>query len=430
MSRNKKGQFQKGNSAATKKRAIYMRHDTKVPETPREDLTKHLNDDFIPFGVNNDFPQATASLARKSPVHRALLRSKTSYITGSNFVTDNEKLKGFLDQANEKESFRDVNRKAIYDKLSGGNGFIQLIHDSSGNLLKAFHIDYTKCRLSADGLNIIIHPNWLKYRNSRKLAAVIPLYPNFTKSEEGNLRVSMVHLKDYEPEFHHYGIPSSIAGNDAAGIAYKTNKWNVSRLDNDFKTSGILIVDSDFSDEDAESFETDFRNQFTGEGKQGQVMMIRKNIGDNTEGTKFVPVTNGTEGDWIQLHKQSTDELIIAHNWFRSLSGLALEGQLGNTQQIKNEYKIAINTVVEDEQKNLLSVYNRIFSDFGMDDPDLAIFNKPIIELHEVDSNAIGGIQEIIDKVKNEQLNEEQASLLLELSYGINKEQSTILING
>ncbi len=417
------GQFKKGNKVAKKKKAKYKAYHKQVPNTPRENPTRNENDEFIPQGVANDFPHALASLNRKSPVQRALLRSKTNYITGDGFITEVDKLEQFLQRANAKETFRDVHRKIVNDKLSQGNAYLQIVY-KGGELLAAFHIDATKCRVSVDEKSVIIHPDWLRYQNNRDLAQTVAIYPEFTKGDKG-ARVSMIHIKDYEPEFHFYGIPSSIAGLDAAGIAYKTNKWNVSRLDNDFKTSGILIVDADFSDEDARQFDLDFDKEFTGEGNQGRVLKIRKNVGDNNEGTKFVPVTNNTEGDWISLHKQSTDELVISHQWFRSLAGLGESGQLGNTQQIRNEYTIALNTIVSDEQKNLLSVYNNIFEDFGLHDPELALVNKPIVELKDIDIN---GILNVVAKVKAGEISKDGAILLLQLSYGVTKENSVILI--
>lgn len=426
LSKDNKGQFQKGNKAAKKvvSKTRYLKHTTRVPEAPRERPLNQLNDVFIPYGVNNDYGSALASIARKSPVHRALITSKTRYITGSNFLTEIESLKKFLDASNEKETFRDVHRKLIRDKLQSGNAYWQVIHDSSGNLLKSFHIDYTKCRLSASLKDIIIHPDWSRYQTSRKEAVTIPIFPDFTVVD--GLRVSMVHIKDYEPEFSHYGIPSSIAGLDSAGIAYKTNKWNISRLDNDFKTSGVLIIDSDFSDQDAIDFQKDFDNEFTGEGKQGKVLMIQKNVGEGRESTNFIPISNASEGDWINLHKQSSDELVIAHNWFRSLSGLSEAGSLGSTQQIRNEYKIALNTVVNDEQTNLISVYNNIFEAFGIGDENLSIFNKPIIELTDIDINEI---LTLIEKHKAGDISKEAVLKLMQISGGISKEEATILIS-
>ena len=52
----------------------------------------------------------------------------------------------------------------------------------------------------------------------------------------------MIHYKDYEPTFEHYGVPPYIAGFNVSAIAYKTDKWNISRLDNSFQLSGVTTV--------------------------------------------------------------------------------------------------------------------------------------------------------------------------------------------
>ena len=428
--RSKNGQFTKGNKAAAKKqpnsKTIVSFHSS-TPDTaqPVPTDTDRIREDFIPQGVSNDWPNALAALYRKSSTHRALINSKTHYITGSNFATENERLSTFLDNSNSQESFRDVHRKLVKDKLLTGNAYWQLVYTEDGSFLNTFHIDSTKCRLSKDGKKVLINPKFStgeRVNKNDKLTKSVPIYPDFTT--QGGFRVSMVHEKDYEPQFTWYGVPSYIAGIDAAAIGYKTDKWNLSRLDNSFKTSGVLILQTDMEEEEAILFDRDFDAQFTGEGNTGKVLKIRKPNGEERDGSKFIPFENVTDGDWINLHVLSNDDLVISHNWWRSLAGIATEGKLGNTQQIRDEYQLALNTIVEDEQRSWLDVYGRIFDDFGMGDENLSIINKSPIQLHEASS-----VIEVVEKFNREELTEDQAKFILVNNFGITQNQSTILIN-
>ena len=49
--------------------------------------------------------------------------------------------------------------------------------------------------------------------------------------------------------FEHYGVPPYIAGFGVSAIAYKTDRWNISRLDNSFQLSGVMMLDSTMDDE-------------------------------------------------------------------------------------------------------------------------------------------------------------------------------------
>ena len=66
--------------------------------------------------------------------------------------------------------------------------------------------------------------------------AAQPRLAAFVRQANGTLRTA-IHYKDYEPAFEHYGVPPYIAGLNVSAIAYKTDRWNISRLDNSFQSA-------------------------------------------------------------------------------------------------------------------------------------------------------------------------------------------------
>lgn len=120
--------------------------------------------------------------------------------------------------------------------------------------------------------------------------------------------------------FSHYGVPPYIAGMNVSAIAYKTDKWNISRLDNSFQLSGVMMLDASVdSDAQAEEIVRAAKRNFA--GNPGQVMfMIRE--GTEADTSRFIPIESANEGDWHSLHQQATSDIVVAHSWFRALSGL------------------------------------------------------------------------------------------------------------
>ena len=49
--------------------------------------------------------------------------------------------------------------------------------------------------------------------------------------------------------FEHYGVPPTIAGFSVSAIAWKTDRWNIPRLDNSFQLSGVMMLDSSVDNE-------------------------------------------------------------------------------------------------------------------------------------------------------------------------------------
>lgn len=333
------------------------------------------------FGSDNLFPQAVALLNRKSTVHRGILNSKTKFISGKAVVCDEKdvKLGQWLKNCNANgESLRAVLAKVIFDKLAFGNSFMELVTNAKGTFLNIYHQDATRCRLSKEKTHIYLHHDWRLVGGEKADMKKLPLYPVFEETEDGYLR-SIIHTKEYEPEFENYGVMDWIAGLQVSAIAYKTDKWNISRLDNSFNTSGVLVVSGEFkSDQDWEEFQNSFERDFIGEGKQGKILLLSQQPGQEPDaGTRFVEVGSQAEGDWKGLHLQSTSDLITAHGWFRSLSGIA-DNTGFDTQRILNEYEVALNTTIIDEQAKFIETLSKPIAGVLRFDPSTISFvNRP-----------------------------------------------------
>lgn len=354
---------------------------TTIPEIVIEekDNRRIKSKEYIPFGTDNLYPQALAALYRKSVPLRGIIDSKVSYVKAAGFQVDEKDLKGleFIKKVNLKnQSLTTVYSRYLTDKFFSGNSYLEIVTNTKKDFLYIYHTQTVKCRLSNTGESVLIHPNWELYKKGDKLTKEIPLYPKF--KSEGSIKRSMVHVTDYEPDFDYYGVPKYISALDSAAIGYKTNKWNVSRLDNSFQSSGVLVIDGQMSDDDAKALKTEFKKEMLGEGNQGKVLMIIKKLGG--EGTEYTPINSNSEGDWIELHNQSNDDLIIANGWKKSLAGIS-ESTGFDTKRILNDYQVMKSTFILDEQNNFIELIQGIAKDFNVDLSTLSIKNTPPISL-------------------------------------------------
>ena len=160
-----------------------------------------------------------------------------------------------------------------------------------------------------------------------------------------------------------------------SAIAYKTDRWNISRLDNSFQPSGVMILDDAVDNEsDAERMVRNAEERFA--GKPGQVMFIVKD-GSESDNSRFVPISTTSDGDWEALHEQATNDIVVAHSWFRSLSGLDYSTGF-NSERILHEYEIALNTVILTEQEELLEPLRELLTNIlKVDASSLEFVNRP-----------------------------------------------------
>ena len=327
------------------------------------------------WGDDNMLPYALSLMARNSTAHRRIINDKADYIAGKGFTfSEGVPLLGELvNRANgEGETLRSVVARLALDEAMFGNAFMEVVTDSSHSFLSLYHVDASKCRRAKDTEHVVMHHDWRAFRASE--ARTLPLYPNFEEQEDGTLR-SVVHYKDYEPMFSHYGVAPYIAGLNAAAIIYKTDKWNISRIDSSFQLSGIMMLDGAVDSEaEADRIARMAEERFA--GNPGQVLFVLRDHAEN-KGSQFIPINTSSDGDWHSLHEQSESDLVVAHSWFRSLSGLDYASGF-STERILHEYEVALNTVILSEQEQLLEPIRHILRTiFGIDASSLAIINRP-----------------------------------------------------
>jgi len=442
--RTNKGTFDKGNQVAKKENkkqigsfyAKSVASQEKVISEKKE--TETNSEDYIPFGTDNQFPQKATELFRRSAVVRSVVLSKRAYVVGKGFKTEDANFMAW--NPNATETTEDLLLKLSLDKLNVGNAYIEIV--KSNGVVNMYHKDATTARLKKGGEAIIFHPDWKKFKGNEKLSKILPLYPKFERID--GFERSVLHIKDYEPEFSHYGIPSNIGGVDSANINYKTNRWNLSRLDNAFSVSGVMNIKANFSTEDAKSFKEDLNNAFTGDGNAGKVLTIVDEQGAENGGTSFTPIQQNEEGNWLTLHERATEEILISNQWFGSLAGLQISSGF-DTNRIKNDYQIAMSTVIPYEQRFFIEAFYKVIKEqIGWDLLDLSIENEsPIDEEKEIyayhiDSGVVSinearerlGFAPIEDpnEQKNKELKEQLSLLNLATSAGMSIEDARKLI--
>lgn len=327
------------------------------------------------WGGDNMLPYALSLIARNSVAHRRIINDKANYIAGKGVVCDDSLhiVKRLISSVNgDGETLRSVIARLALDEAMFGNAFMEVVTDSQHSFLSLYHIDASKCRIARDSENVILHHDWQTFRSSE--ATTLPLYPTFREQEDGTLR-AVVHYKDYEPMFSHYGVAPYIAGLDAAAILYKTDRWNLSRIDNSFQLSGVMMLDGIAGDEDeANRLVRIAEEKFS--GNPGQVLFVLRNSSKD-DSSQFIPIDSNADGDWAKLHEQAESDLVVAHSWFRSLCGLDYASGF-STDRILQEYEVALNTVILAQQEQLLEpIRNIITLIFDINASSLSIVNKP-----------------------------------------------------
>ncbi|MFI3285021.1 MAG: phage portal protein [Rikenellaceae bacterium] len=334
-----------------------------------------VSEKYWRWGDDNLFPLALAQMSRRSTIHRRIINDKADYISGKGVAIDTKmkRTAHFVECVNgSSETLRQLLYKLSFDKALFGNAFLEVVTDSKQSFVSLYHHDASQCRVSKKQGHILMHPTWIGFTPNDSVE--LPLYPLFEPQEDGTMR-SMIHYKDYEPTFEHYGVPPYIAGMNVSAIAYKTDMWNISRLENSFQMSGVMLLD-DAVDSEAEAERVVRSAQEKFGGKPGQVLFVVKD-GSETDNSRFIPLTSSSDGDWCALHDQAVSDVVIAHSWFRALSGLDYSSSY-SSDRILHEYEVALNTIILSEQEELMEPIKMVMEQFlGESTESLMIVNRP-----------------------------------------------------
>ena len=66
---------------------------------------------------------------------------------------------------------------------------------------------------------------------------------------------------------------------------------------------------------------------------------------DKENEANWTEISTTYEGSFLELKNVVTDTIVSACQWSRSMAGLATTGAIGNNQQLKNEYEVAMKPV-------------------------------------------------------------------------------------
>ena len=360
-----------------------------VPQNIEEpqDISK-IRTKFIPFGTNNLFPQYLAELGRKSSTHRSVLAQKTIFTSGAKFVSNNEDISDYIKDVNaDGESLRMIFKKLASDYYTFGNAYLEgVLYDGGMNL---YHIDATTVRMSKDKKEAYVHPDWAKYNTMKEDLNIIPIYPEV----KGNRFI--LQFKDYEPTFSFYGLPDYVAALEHIAVDYEIGKWNHTKFKNGFQPSAIVEISGDMGEEEAKKLVDQAQKKFVGAGNNGKILFLVKN-GDTSPANVSI-IKDDQEGSWIDLQRITDQNIVTAHRWQPSLSGLVSSGKMNNTgSEIRIAYDLAMTTVIKDTSDLLLDgIKTVMYRELGFLPEDLMIhYEPPISFATQIDPSKILTINE------------------------------------
>jgi hypothetical protein len=321
-------------------------------EAKQPEYKEKKGEGYMQYGQNNDYPQYLLDLFNKSAKHNAIIRGKVNYIVGNGWAGEQDIVK----KVNREETLNDLTKKVALDLELFGGAYIQVIWSvMGGQVAELWHCDYTKIRTNKDNTQFWYKEDWKATRNQEKAE----IYNAFNPANPQGVQI--LYVKEYRPGMNVYSLPGYFGALNYIESDVEVSKHVLGNAQTGFSASKLITLpNGEPSPDEKRAVSRQFDNMYTGaDGKKYLLAFVndatRKPIVDDLGASDLTKEDFGRVDELIQTNIFSGHQITSAE-----LFGIAVPGQLGNRQQMRDSYEIFNNTYVRYKQMQIEGVFNML----------------------------------------------------------------------
>ena len=321
-------------------------------EAKQPEYKEKKGEGYMQYGQNNDYPQYLLDLFNKSAKHNAIIRGKVNYIVGNGWAGD----EAIVKKVNREESLIDLTKKVALDLELFGGAYIQVIWSVMGEqVAELWHCDYTKIRTNKDNTQFWYKEDWKATRNQEKAE----IYNAFNPVNPYGVQI--LYVKEYRPGMNVYSLPGYFGALNYIESDVEVSKHVLGNAQTGFSASKLITLpNGEPSPDEKRAVSRQFDNMYTGaDGKKYLLAFVndatRKPIVDDLGASDLTKEDFGRVDELIQTNIFSGHQITSP-----DLFGIAVPGQLGNRQQMRDSYEIFNNTYIRYKQMQIEGVFNML----------------------------------------------------------------------
>jgi ribosomal protein S25 len=321
-------------------------------EAKQPEYKEKKGEGYMQYGQNNDYPQYLLDLFNKSAKHNAIIRGKVNYIVGNGWAGE----QAIVQKVNREETLNDLTKKVALDLELFGGAYIQVIWSVMGEqVAELWHCDYTKIRTNKDNTQFWYKDDWKLTRNQEKAE----IYNAF--NPKNPVGVQILYVKEYRPGMNVYSLPGYFGALNYIESDVEVSKHVLGNAQTGFSASKLITLpNGEPSPDEKRAVSRQFDNMYTGaDGKKYLLAFVndatRKPIVDDLGASDL------TKEDFSRVDELIQTNIFSGHQITSpDLFGIAVPGQLGNRQQMRDSYEIFNNTYVRYKQMQIEGVFNML----------------------------------------------------------------------
>ena len=319
-------------------------------EAKQPEYKEKKGEGYMQYGQNNDYPQYLLDLFNKSAKHNAIIKGKVNYIVGNGWAGE----EAIVKKVNRDETLNDLTKKVALDLELFGGAYIQVIWSViGGQVAELWHCDYTKIRTNKDNTQFWYKEDWKDRKDKPEI------YNAFNPNNPQGVQI--LYVKEYRPGMNVYSLPGYFGALNYIESDVEVSKHVLGNAQTGFSASKLITLpNGEPSPDEKRAVSRQFDNMYTGaDGKKYLLAFVndvtRKPIVDDLGASDL------TKEDFSRVDELIQTNIFSGHQITSpDLFGIAMPGQLGNRQQMRDSYEIFNNTYVRYKQMQIEGVFNML----------------------------------------------------------------------
>lgn len=298
---------------------------------------------WVEFGEKNDYPNYLLSLFNESPKHGAIVKGKCNYIYGKGFENPG--------QANGKDTWNDVLKKAVKDDELYRGYYLQCIWNRAKKLSEVYHLEFHKVRVSKDLQTFYVKNDWSDFKEKPRE------YKAFNVNDPVGSQI--LYIKEYNPSSEVYPYPSYFQALNYLESDIEVSRHILGNAKQGWVGSKLVNLNNGdpIGEENKGEVERGLLKKFTGDSGKRVVIMFNKSK-ENSAEILDLGTTMLTKEDFTNVNNLITQEIFASHQITSPvLFGIKSDGQLGARNEIRDAYQIFNNTYVQGRQQELEEIF-------------------------------------------------------------------------
>ena len=336
---------------------------------------------YIPFGIENLYPETLNQMYYSSPLHGAIVDYKTNAVIGGGFniiidkLTNEEKvdLYAFEKKIKLKKTASIVTKQlVIHNRV-----YFKLCFSDKGKLNKIENLSPEKLRRSRDGKTYFICEDWASRID---VLEIVPYHPLNKEYEQLFIYELPCIGQDYYP------LPQYSSALNFAFLSGELSYLAKSNIQNAVFPSFAMMFPKRPQSEEEKNVLRRTIDKLKGAENAGKAVAFFANSAEQMPKIESLP-TNSNDKLFQEASSLNTEQICFAHTIDPILMGVRTTGSLGSGSDIKQAYVIFEKNVVKPLRENVEDIFNELLHIAKVKGElkinNFQIINETIVEVDE-----------------------------------------------